>query len=171
MPSMKRLIAISLVAFTLAVIGLVVYGFTAPEKGPRLNALNGTTTGRTTTSATDTPATAPVAASATAQIPSPTEVARGPSAPVGTAKTVLTMEEVAKHNVATDCWLLIDGKAYDITQYIAQDLHPDGNGSMVPSCGTESTQAYETKGRARGRPHSARAEAELAQYYVGDVTS
>ena len=80
--------------------------------------------------------------------------------------TTLTMEKIAKHNAASDCWLLIDGKIYDVTSYIYQ--HPGDAKTIIPTCGTDATQAYATKGRdAKPKTHSAEATALLKNYYIG----
>lgn len=36
-----------------------------------------------------------------------------------------TVNEVAQHNTRDDCWMIIDGKAYDVTPWI--DSHPGGD--------------------------------------------
>merc|ERR1711998_719445 len=36
----------------------------------------------------------------------------------------LTMANIAKHNTRDDCWIIVDGKAYDVTKFI--DAHPGG---------------------------------------------
>ena len=38
-------------------------------------------------------------------------------------------EEVFKHKTADDCWLLIEGKVYDVTKYL--DEHPGGSGTVA----------------------------------------
>jgi len=75
---------------------------------------------------------------------------------------ILTMEEVAKHNTANDCWMVIYGKVLDLTSFAS---HPGGS-TYVPFCGTEATQAFDTKG-GRGNTHSSSAIADLAAYTVG----
>jgi Cytochrome b5-like Heme/Steroid binding domain len=37
-----------------------------------------------------------------------------------------TPEEVSTHNIASDAWIIVDGKVYDITDYIGQ-LHPSNS--------------------------------------------
>ena len=37
---------------------------------------------------------------------------------------VLDLNEIAKHNSASDCWMIINNKVYDITPYI--NSHPGG---------------------------------------------
>ena len=83
-----------------------------------------------------------------------------------TPSVALTMDELAKHDSANSCWLLINGKIYDVTSFIA--AHPGGDMTILNSCGTDATQAYDTKG-GRGRPHSATANDMLQQYYLGDL--
>ncbi|MEI6529334.1 MAG: cytochrome b5 domain-containing protein [Candidatus Falkowbacteria bacterium] len=77
--------------------------------------------------------------------------------------TQLSATEIAKHNSAGDCWLLINNKVYNVTSFIA--AHPGGAGTIIPNCGKESTQAYNTKGS--NNSHSANANSMLVDYYIG----
>jgi hypothetical protein len=88
-----------------------------------------------------------------------------PVSPVSDAG-LTPLSELAKHSVRTDCWLLIHGKVYDVTRYI--DAHPGGARSIVSTCGTDATTAFDTKG-GEGKPHSAFANGLLADYYIGDL--
>ena len=90
------------------------------------------------------------------------------SVPLATQGQPLTMQELAKHNSATSCWLLIDGKIYDVTSYLYQ--HPGNADTILPTCGTDATKAYDTKGRTSSpSPHSQNAHDLLKNYYVGDL--
>ncbi|MFZ4632224.1 MAG: cytochrome b5 domain-containing protein [Patescibacteria group bacterium] len=94
----------------------------------------------------------------------PTVVA--PTVPkTNTAGLSLNMTEIAKHNSRSDCWLLISGKVYNVSSYIA--AHPGGSGTIIPTCGTDSTQAYATKNGSS--PHSGNAHTLLAAYYIGNL--
>ena len=77
----------------------------------------------------------------------------------------LNMTEIIKHNSRSDCWLLISGRVYNITSYIV--AHPGGASIIVSTCGTDATQAYNTKNGAG--PHSGNAHSLLAAYYIGDL--
>jgi len=77
----------------------------------------------------------------------------------------LTKTELSKHNTHKDCWLLINNKLYDVTDYLFD--HPGGADLIIPFCGKESTQAFETKG-GKG-PHTAKAVIDLKKYYIGDL--
>jgi len=84
---------------------------------------------------------------------------------------VLNMTEITKHNKSSDCWMLISGKVYNITNYFGS--HPGGSGTMAPSCGKDATAAYDTKdpyatSTSGGRNHSSRAVHMLNNYYLGD---
>ncbi|MFA6064239.1 MAG: cytochrome b5-like heme/steroid binding domain-containing protein [archaeon] len=79
-------------------------------------------------------------------------------------KISLTASEVAKHSSVGNCWMIINGKVYDLSDYV---VHPGGNGYLT-YCGTDATNGYDTKG-GRGNMHSNYADALLATYLVGTL--
>ncbi|RRT56209.1 hypothetical protein B296_00007511 [Ensete ventricosum] len=72
---------------------------------------------------------------------------------------VYHFDEVSKHNVAKDCWLIIDGKVYDVTPFM--DEHPGGDEVLLAV--TDATNDFEDIG------HSNSAKDLMAKYYVGQV--
>jgi len=73
----------------------------------------------------------------------------------------LTMAEVAKHNKRDDLWIIVDGKAYDVTPYV--EAHPGGWLPMVNMGGKDCTDAF-------ANYHPARVYKQmLPHYYLGDV--
>jgi cytochrome b involved in lipid metabolism len=74
------------------------------------------------------------------------------------------MEEVAKHNSANDCWMVIRGSVLDLTSF---SNHPGGS-TYVPFCGTDATNAFDTKG-GNGNPHSSYANSLLASFTIGQL--
>ncbi|WP_409525557.1 cytochrome b5 domain-containing protein [Nitrincola sp. MINF-07-Sa-05] len=76
---------------------------------------------------------------------------------------IISLEELAQHNHAASCWKVIDGRVYDITDYI--DEHPTPESVLTDWCGMESTEAWYDKGN--GRPHSPGALVLLAQFDIG----
>ena len=78
----------------------------------------------------------------------------------------LSREEIARHNHADDCWLIIRGRVYDVTSYIS--AHPAPRRTITDYCGGESTVPFEDK--ERGRPHSPHAWELLEDYYVGEAS-
>jgi hypothetical protein len=82
----------------------------------------------------------------------------------GVAVTLSTAELV-KHNSSADCWLLINGKVYNVTNYLY--YHPGGVGMITTYCGADATTAFETKG---GRSaHSGYAYSLLGNYLLGSL--
>ncbi|NVN97571.1 hypothetical protein HXX01_05110, partial [Candidatus Nomurabacteria bacterium] len=87
---------------------------------------------------------------------------------------VLNMAEIKKHNNSADCWMLISGNVYDITSFFGS--HPGGNATMEATCGTNATDAYDTKdpyatSTSGGRNHSSNARNMLKDYYLGALNS
>jgi cytochrome b involved in lipid metabolism len=80
---------------------------------------------------------------------------------------LLTFEEVSQHNSPEDCWLIINGKVYDITSY--KD-HPGGTEMLYQWCGKESSETFSTK-ENQGRDHEEWAYDLLGEYYIGDIVN
>ncbi|CAA6663331.1 unnamed protein product [Spirodela intermedia] len=89
---------------------------------------------------------------------------------------VHTFEEVSKHNETKDCWLIIDGKVYDVTPFM--DDHPGGTSSYsiidalslslsLSFCdlvtGKDATNDFEDVG------HSDAAREQMEKFYIGEI--
>ena len=96
-----------------------------------------------------------------APVPTPTLAVPSVSPQVQT----LTSAGVAIHNNPSDCWIIISGKVYNVTNYLVS--HPGGVGAISLYCGKEATTAFQTKG-GKGS-HSQTANNLLANYLVGSV--
>ncbi|OTB11251.1 hypothetical protein K445DRAFT_322248 [Daldinia sp. EC12] len=55
---------------------------------------------------------------------------------------LLDAAELAKHNTASSCWIVVDGKVYDVTQYLEQ--HPGGAAILLKQGGTDATAKFRT---------------------------
>lgn len=77
------------------------------------------------------------------------------------------LDEVALHASPEDCWLVIDGLVYELTDYLEE--HPAPAGVIESWCGREASRAYHTK--QRGRAHSAAADRLLADFLRGRLQS
>ncbi|CAA6668153.1 unnamed protein product [Spirodela intermedia] len=68
--------------------------------------------------------------------------------------------EVAFHSSKKDCWLVIDGKVYDVTEFLED--HPGGEEVLVYASGTgDATQSFEDVG------HSSTARSMMSSYLIG----
>jgi L-lactate dehydrogenase (cytochrome) len=57
------------------------------------------------------------------------------------AETMLTMEEVRKHNTKDDCWVVLYGKAYDLTKFAR--VHPGGAKLITDAAGMDATKIFD----------------------------
>ncbi|GLJ23793.1 hypothetical protein SUGI_0451440 [Cryptomeria japonica] len=74
---------------------------------------------------------------------------------------IFTLSEVSEHNSSKDCWLLIDGKVYDVTSFMEE--HPGGDEVLLSATGKDATDDFEDVG------HSNTAREMMEQYYVGEI--
>lgn len=81
------------------------------------------------------------------------------------ADRLISPAELARHATPTDCWMAIRGSVYDLTSYLPN--HPSPPNIVLPWCGKEATEAYNTK--TKGRPHSPYADELLAKYRIGTL--
>ncbi|GAP89592.2 putative cytochrome b2 [Rosellinia necatrix] len=49
--------------------------------------------------------------------------------------------EVARHNTKADCWVVINGKVWDVSEFL--DAHPGGAGVIATYSGQDATEAYD----------------------------
>ena len=81
-----------------------------------------------------------------------------------TGATGITMGDVARHASANDCWTVVDGVVYDMTEFASR--HPGGQRAIEQLCGHDGTAAFRSQhGSAQGP------NAQLAQLVVGPLTS
>lgn len=76
-----------------------------------------------------------------------------------------TLNEIARHQKAEDCWMAIDGGVYNLTAYVPR--HPSNPAIILQWCGKDATEAYHTK--TKGRPHSAHADQLLSTFLIGKL--
>jgi cytochrome b involved in lipid metabolism len=75
-------------------------------------------------------------------------------------KTSFTASEVANHNSASDCWLILDNKVYDVTNFIPS--HPGGK-AILKWCGKDATEMF--------AKHKESAKAMKEKFYIGELQS
>ena len=90
----------------------------------------------------------------------PALLSSSPTAPVTLSKT-----EIKKHNGSNDCWLMVNGGVYNVSNYLR--FHPGGRFVIAPFCGKDATIAFNTRGG--NSRHSPRATALLSLYMIGEV--
>jgi sterol-4alpha-carboxylate 3-dehydrogenase (decarboxylating) len=70
-----------------------------------------------------------------------------------------TMEDVAEHNTEGNCWIVVDGHVYDVTQYL--DTHPGGMKSLMRHAGRDATRGF------HGDQHPEDAGLTLQDFRIG----
>ncbi|WRX13352.1 Cytochrome b5-like heme/steroid binding domain - like 5 [Theobroma cacao] len=78
-----------------------------------------------------------------------------------TLTKLFTMQEASQHNSKEDCWVVIDGKVYDVTSYL--DEHPGGDDVVLASTGKDATDDFEDAG------HSKSAKELMQTFCIGEL--
>jgi cytochrome b involved in lipid metabolism len=58
-----------------------------------------------------------------------------------TSEKLFSEAEVAKHNTDADCWVIVGGMVFDVTNFL--DDHPGGKASIIPFAGKDATEAFD----------------------------
>ncbi|XP_044498514.1 cytochrome b5-like [Mangifera indica] len=77
------------------------------------------------------------------------------------AEKLFTLSQVSQHNTPKDCWLIINGKVYDVTKFLED--HPGGDEVLLSATGKDATDDFEDVG------HSSSAKESMAEFYVGEI--
>jgi cytochrome b involved in lipid metabolism len=80
---------------------------------------------------------------------------------------ILTTDEVSKHALPDNCWIIIGNNVYGVTNFLNE--HPGGSFRITPFCGKDATDAFATQG-GRGS-HSAEAYKLLPSLLIGALGS
>lgn len=75
---------------------------------------------------------------------------------------IYTLSQVSAHSVGSDCWMTIDGKVYNVTEYVP--AHP--NTQIVDGCGKDATQMFNNVPK-----HMGRATNILSGYLIGTLSN
>ncbi len=84
------------------------------------------------------------------------------------AETLYTSEDVLIHNKLNDCWMTLENKVYDVSDYIK--THNTNYMNITSWCGRDMTSDFKTKA-GRGVDHRGQTYAMLQSYYVGDLNN
>lgn len=83
-----------------------------------------------------------------------------------TGSTSYTLADIAAHATVSDCWMAIEGKVYNVTDFVGK--HPGGK-AILRGCGKDATVLFTTRPDGPGTPHPPEAREILQQFYVGDL--
>ncbi|KAG7979085.1 hypothetical protein I3843_05G112600 [Carya illinoinensis] len=78
-----------------------------------------------------------------------------------TLTKLYTMQETSQHNSKEDCWVVIDGKVYDVSSYL--DEHPGGDDVVLAATGKDATDDFEDAG------HSESAKELMETFCIGEL--
>ncbi|PWA72885.1 cytochrome b5, heme-binding site-containing protein [Artemisia annua] len=74
---------------------------------------------------------------------------------------VFSLSDVSLHNNSKDCWVVINARVYDVTNFLND--HPGGDNVLLDVAGKDASEEFEEVG------HGSAARLMLDEYYVGEV--
>ncbi|PKA56323.1 Cytochrome b5 isoform A [Apostasia shenzhenica] len=87
------------------------------------------------------------------------------SLPLGTGmagdQKVYHFDEVSRHSATKDCWLIINGKVFDVTSFMED--HPGGDEVLLAATGKDASNDFEDVG------HSDSARDLMNKYHIGEI--
>lgn len=78
-----------------------------------------------------------------------------------------TLAQIAEHGSKENCWIGIEGKVYDVTEYVGSGFHP-GKEAILKGCGKDATSLFNNRPNGSGA-HSAMARNILKRYLIGTI--
>ena len=93
--------------------------------------------------------------------PQPTQTAEPTPTPEESVNGY-TLAQVSERNSAAECWVVIDGGVYDLTQWIRS--HPGGSGAILNLCGRDGSASFTSQHGGQARPSST-----LDGYYLAPL--
>lgn len=78
------------------------------------------------------------------------EQARAPLASAQEREQPISLQEVAQHDSAGDCWSVVEGKVYDLSDFIKR--HPAGSGAVIEMCGINASEDFMDEHAGQSEP-------------------
>lgn len=72
-----------------------------------------------------------------------------------------TLDDVTKHSSATDCWMAVNGKVYNVTDYVPN--HPAGD-KILKGCGKDASGMF-----AAAHAEKPNAADKLPEFFIGNL--
>ncbi|MFH1107064.1 MAG: cytochrome b5-like heme/steroid binding domain-containing protein [Candidatus Micrarchaeota archaeon] len=154
------------IGITLAAAAMLLLGCTGGPAAP-----SGTPTMLATTAPTPTAMERPTtAATPTAQAtvpanPNAPEATEQPSATTLSGGAAITLQELSKHSTEQDCWVVSQGKVYDLTAWLPK--HPGGAGAISPYCGNAGFEEAFNGKHGEAKVELLKQESALVGDYAG----
>lgn len=96
------------------------------------------------------------------EVPMPTLASASQTGAATTTTATYTLAQVAQHGSSASCWSTINGKVYDLTNWI--DQHPGGPEHILAICGKDGSSDFNQQ-----HGGDAQVESILQQFYIGTL--
>jgi len=95
--------------------------------------------------------------------------AAAPALVVVPAAVTYTLADVATHNVAANCWVVISNNVYDLTAF--ESLHSGGASRITGQCGKDGSNTFSGQHGSAGSSSSTSHLSTLAKYMLGALAA